>query len=130
MIEAIEAWRNVVKGVMRWWRTEDQGISVFQNVWNKYPIVERKVSYHTSAIGFYTLIACMHAALFCPAYVPKWNFIVKTTFTYSQFKCNLKLLKVIHKLTSLPYFEFKLSCVCLMFAYRKKSNDLSPIVII
>ena len=26
--------------------------------------------------------------------------------------------------TSLPYFRVKLSCVCLMFAYRKKSNDL------
>ena len=26
--------------------------------------------------------------------------------------------------TSLPYFGVKLSCVCLMFAYRKKSNDL------
>ena len=26
--------------------------------------------------------------------------------------------------TSLPYFWVKLSCVCLMFAYRKKSNDL------
>ena len=26
--------------------------------------------------------------------------------------------------TSLPYFRVKLSCVGLMFAYRKKSNDL------
>ena len=26
--------------------------------------------------------------------------------------------------TSLPYLRVKLSCVCLMFAYRKKSNDL------
>ena len=26
--------------------------------------------------------------------------------------------------TSLPYFGVKLSCVCLMFAYRKKSNYL------
>ena len=26
--------------------------------------------------------------------------------------------------TSLPYFGVKLSCVFLMFAYRKKSNDL------
>ena len=26
--------------------------------------------------------------------------------------------------TSLPYFGGKLSCVCLMFAYKKKSNDL------
>ena len=28
------------------------------------------------------------------------------------------------KKTSFPYFGVKLSCVCLMFAYRKKSNDL------
>ena len=28
------------------------------------------------------------------------------------------------EVTSLPYFWVKLSCVCLMFAYRKKSNDL------
>ena len=27
-------------------------------------------------------------------------------------------------ITSWPYFGVKLSCVCLMFAYRKKSNDL------
>ena len=26
--------------------------------------------------------------------------------------------------TSLPYFEVKLSCVSLIFAYRKKRNDL------
>ena len=26
--------------------------------------------------------------------------------------------------TSFPYFGVKLSCVCLMFAYRKKSYDL------
>ena len=26
--------------------------------------------------------------------------------------------------TSLPYFRVKLSYVCIMFAYRKKSNDL------
>ena len=26
--------------------------------------------------------------------------------------------------TSWPYFGVKLSCVCLKFAYRKKSNDL------
>jgi len=29
------------------------------------------------------------------------------------------------KKTSWPYFRVKLNCVCLMFAYRKKSNDLS-----
>ena len=39
----------------------------------------------------------------------------------------LKRLKIGFKCkswTSLPYFRVKLSCVCLMFAYRKKSNDL------
>ena len=29
--------------------------------------------------------------------------------------------------TSLPYFGVKLSCVCLMYAYRKKSNDISTL---
>ena len=29
-----------------------------------------------------------------------------------------------YKQVSLPYFGVKLSCVCIMFAYRKKSNDL------
>ena len=31
--------------------------------------------------------------------------------------------------TSLPYFRVKLSCVCLMFAYIKKSNDLYTLVL-
>ena len=33
-------------------------------------------------------------------------------------------IKGLSDVTSLPYFRVKLSCVCLMFAYRKKSNDL------
>ena len=32
--------------------------------------------------------------------------------------------KIIAQLTSWPYFRVKLSCVCLKFAYRKKSNDV------
>ena len=38
----------------------------------------------------------------------------------------LEDIKSIDKIeeTSLPYFGVKLSCVCLMFPYRKKSNDL------
>ena len=28
--------------------------------------------------------------------------------------------EILKHFTSLPYFEVKLSCVCLMFAYRKK----------
>ena len=35
----------------------------------------------------------------------------------------LRAIKM-QQITSLPYFRVKLSCVCLMFAYRKKSNDL------
>ena len=40
------------------------------------------------------------------------------------FLCPLyiyKYLKTIQKYTSLPYFGVKLSCVCLMFADRKKA---------
>ena len=34
------------------------------------------------------------------------------------------IIVVIMVITSLPYFRVKLSCVCLMFANRKKRNDL------
>ena len=41
--------------------------------------------------------------------------------TLTQPKCYVKSSKAMTiKLTSLPYFSVKLSCVCLMFAYRKK----------
>ena len=37
---------------------------------------------------------------------------------------NVKLNVFTKEKTSLPYFRVKLSCVSLMFAYRKKRNDL------
>ena len=38
------------------------------------------------------------------------------------------LTKIIIIITSLPYFGVKLSCVCLMFAYRKKLPIVSSAV--
>ena len=40
------------------------------------------------------------------------------------YKCHQHLAPKIVK-TSLPYFGVKLSCVCLMFAYRKKGMTYS-----
>ena len=53
-------------------------------------------------------------------------FLPKCTERYKseRFAEITKSKKHISRQTSLPYFGVKLSCVCLMFAYRKKSNDL------
>ena len=32
----------------------------------------------------------------------------------------VQVIRKYYKMTSLPYFGVKLSCVCLMFAYRKE----------
>ena len=44
--------------------------------------------------------------------------------THQRQQLARNFTKLITIITSLPYFGVKLSCVCLMFAYRKKSNDL------
>ena len=55
------------------------------------------------------------------------------TFTLRRLLFLLLYLKAtfpFFKKTSLTYFRVKLSCVCLMFAYRKKSNEKSHLRII
>ena len=56
-----------------------------------------------------------------------WDIQIQTDTTVTG---QYELLKTWINWTSLPYFGVKLSCVCLIFAYRKTSNDLysDPIV--